>query len=386
MKRLATLVVLVVMCFTYTWAQKAQPEKTSKEVDRVESAQKVLNEIMATPDKGIPAKILSTADCVAIVPSMLKVGFGFGGRYGKGIATCREGNTDHWTAPVPIRIEGGSWGLQFGGQAVDLVMVFANRKGLDQLLTSKFKIGGDAGAAAGPVGRDASAGTDWKLRSQILTYSRSRGVFAGVDLNGSAIKQDTDDTLALYGNKFVPYEQILSGKVTPPASTRPFLAEIAKYFRESKEGDVVANKNATPSGAKSSSTTASHHAGTTGTAEGVPASNDTQSGSTGSVGASTGTSGSQSTTTTTETTSQDQTGRQTSAGSGSSADQVKSNIQNALRNTPNLDASNVSIDVTNDSVILSGSVPDNTARGTVKRIAQDNADGRKVVDDNLTVK
>jgi lipid-binding SYLF domain-containing protein/osmotically-inducible protein OsmY len=365
--------VLLALCVTYTWAQtEKQPETKVKELDRVDAAQKVLNEIMATPDKGIPTKILSTADCLAIIPSMIKVGLGFGGRYGKGISTCRTSD-DHWSALVPIRIEGGSWGLQIGGQATDVVMVIANRNGLDQLLTSKFKVGGDISAAAGPVGRDAEASTDWKMRTQILTYSRSRGVFAGITLNGAVLKQDTDDTLALYGQKFVPYGEILSGRVPPPQGTQPFLADVAKYFRQAKEGEVVANKTAAPSGTKQRAHRA--EAGTTG-GTAAPAeeraSRETQTGQTGNVGAAAGsTSQSQTGTTTTETTN---------------PDQVKSTIQNALRNTPNLDANDVKIDVTSDSVVLSGSVPNDTAKGTVKRIAKENGGGRKVVDDNLLVK
>lgn len=381
MKRAAILVVVLAFGFCSVWAQnsKAAPEKKIKAVDRVDAAQKVLNEIMAAPDKSIPAKILTTADCIAVIPSMLKVGFGFGGRYGKGIATCRTSD-DHWSAPAPIRTEGGSWGLQFGGQAVDVVMVFANRDGLDQLLTSKFKIGGDAGAAAGPVGRDAEVATDWKMRTKILTYSRSRGVFAGVDLNGTAVKQDTDDTLALYGNKFVPYDQILSGRVTAPPETRPFITEVAKYFREAKAGEVVANKKAAPSGTKEKATqgTAGSAGGVAGTAAAAqPANRGTETGQ-GTVAAPTGES---QTTTTSETTNTSKT--QEEVGSPT---EVKSKIEDSFRNTPNFDASNVKIDVTDDAVVLSGAVPSDSAKRTAKRVAQQNAGGRKVIDDNLTVK
>ncbi len=375
MKRLAVFVVVLALCVPYTFGQ----EKKSKELERVDAAQKVLNEIMATPDKGIPAKILTTADCLAIIPSMVKVGFGFGGRYGRGIATCRTTSSpNRWSAPVPIRIEGGSWGLQFGGQAIDLVMVIANRKGLDQLLTSKVKIGGDVGAAAGPVGRDAEVGTDWKMRTKVLTYSRSRGVFAGATINGSVLKQDTDDTLALYGRKFIPYDQILSGQVAAPAGTQPFLAEVAKYFREAREGEVAANKKAPPSGTKEHVSRATE--GTGGVAGTASSTREetarSESSPTGSVSAPAGTA-----------TRAGENANPTAAGNSSaSPDQVKSAIQDAFRNTANLDASNVGIDVTDDAVVLSGSVPSTDAKKTVERIARENAGGRKVIADNLAVK
>lgn len=200
---------------------------------RIDNAAKVLNEIMGTPDKAIPDKIMNEAKCVAVIPSMVKIAVGFGGSHGKGVATCRTAN-GRWSAPAPITITGGSWGLQLGGQAVDLVMIVTNDDGMQNLLTSKFKLGADASAAAGPVGRDAAADTDWKMKAQVLTYSRARGVFAGIDLNGSAITQDKDETRVLYG-KFVPFEEILSGKVAPPAMTEPFLASVRKYAGEAKE-------------------------------------------------------------------------------------------------------------------------------------------------------
>lgn len=142
------------------------------------------------------------------------------------MATCRTANG--WSAPAPILLTGGSWGLQFGGQAVDLVMLVMNQKGMDHLLSCKFKIGVDASAAAGPVGRNAEAGTDWKMKAEVLTYSRARGLFAGIDLSGSVIKQDKDETRVLFG-KMVPFETILNGKVPPPKAAEPFLATVTKY-------------------------------------------------------------------------------------------------------------------------------------------------------------
>jgi|SRR5579872_1163868 len=194
---------------------------------RIENSTKVLDEIMATPDKGIPDKIMNDAKCIAIIPSMVKIAVGFGGSHGKGIATCRLDN-DKWSAVAPVTITGGSWGLQLGGQAVDLIMIVMNDDGMHNLLSSKFKIGADASAAAGPVGRHAGADTDWKMKAQVLTYSRSRGLFAGIDLNGAAVTQDKDETRILYG-KFVPFDQILEGKVRGNSKSQPFLSALARY-------------------------------------------------------------------------------------------------------------------------------------------------------------
>jgi lipid-binding SYLF domain-containing protein len=202
-------------------------EKDQSDVEkRIKASADVLDEIMGVKDRAIPDKIMADAKCVAVVPSMVKIAIGFGGSHGKGVATCRTANG--WSAPAPFSITGGSWGLQIGGQAVDLVMLVMNQKGMDALLSSKFKVGAGASAAAGPIGREAAAGTDWKMKSEILSYSRARGVFAGVDINGSKIAQDRDETRVLYG-KLVPFATILSGKVTPPRGSDPFLAAVRKY-------------------------------------------------------------------------------------------------------------------------------------------------------------
>jgi SH3 domain-containing YSC84-like protein 1 len=190
---------------------------------RLKNAAEVLTEIMGQKDKAIPDKIMSDAECIAVVPSMVKIAIGFGGSHGKGVATCRTASG--WSAPAPFSITGGSWGLQIGGQAIDLVMLVMNKKGMDALLSSKFKIGADASAAAGPVGREGEAGTDWKMKSEVLTYSRARGVFAGIDLSGARISQDADETRILFG-KMVPFATILSGQVTPPSSSEPFLSAV----------------------------------------------------------------------------------------------------------------------------------------------------------------
>lgn len=215
------------------YAADADDKNTSTEVKRVQSAATVLDEIMSTPDKGIPKEILESAKCVAVVPSMIKGGFILGARYGKGVATCRT-SAAGWSAPAPITIAGGSWGLQFGGEAVDLVMLVMNDKGMQNLLASKFKLGAEGSAAAGPVGRQAEANTDWKMRAEVLTYSRARGVFAGLELNGAVIKQDDDDTRVLYG-KLVPFKTILAGGVSAPAGTHRFVATVTKYAAEVKQ-------------------------------------------------------------------------------------------------------------------------------------------------------
>ena len=213
-----------------TRSSKSTMDTTSDQPDvvkRMDNAANVLTEIMGTPDKAIPDKVLSDARCIAIIPSMIRIAVGFGGSHGKGIATCRTNKG--WSAPAPISITGGSWGLQLGGQAVDLVLMVMNQKGMDNLLSSKFKIGADASAAAGPVGRDAGADTDWKMKSEVLSYSRARGLFAGVDLNGAAITQDKDETRLLYG-KMVPFKDILYGDVPAPKGSHEFLATVSKYL------------------------------------------------------------------------------------------------------------------------------------------------------------
>jgi lipid-binding SYLF domain-containing protein len=220
-----------------SWSADKEESDINK---RIDNAAKVLNEIMATPDKAIPDKVMRDAKCVAVIPSMVKIAVGFGGNHGKGVATCRTGAG--WSAPAPITITGGSWGLQLGGQAIDLVMIVTNQAGMDHLLSSKFKLGADASAAAGPVGRDAAADTDIKMRSEVLTYSRARGLFAGVDLSGAAITQDKDETRLLYG-KFMPFTEILSGKVEPTSSSQPFLSAVKRYSAQSKEKETSMNNS-----------------------------------------------------------------------------------------------------------------------------------------------
>ena len=202
---------------TLCWAGTAREDAT----DRLDNATKVLHEIMAMPDNGIPEEVLEHAKCVAVVPHMVKGGFIFGGKGGKGVATCRTANG--WSAPAFITISGGSWGLQIGVEAVDLVMIIQNEKGMQNMLSSNFQLGADASAAAGPVGWHASAGTDWKLDTEILTYSRAKGAFAGLTLEGASIRQDDDSRQAIYGPK-VTTRALLLGKVPAPSVAKPFLA------------------------------------------------------------------------------------------------------------------------------------------------------------------
>lgn len=190
---------------------------------RLQASATVLNEIMAAPDKGIPSDILSSAKCVAVVPSLLKGGFVVGGAHGRGMATCRTATG--WSAPAPLTTTGGSIGLQIGGQAVDLVMVIMNDRGMQALLSSKFKLGADASVAAGPVGRHTEGSTDWKLRAEVLTYSRARGLFAGISFNGAVIKQDEDATREIYG-RMVDFKTILTGSVATPQSAEAFIAAV----------------------------------------------------------------------------------------------------------------------------------------------------------------
>jgi SH3 domain-containing YSC84-like protein 1 len=206
-----------------------------KSDDRLENAGKVLQEIMNTPDKGIPEEVLEHAKCVAVVPHMLKGGFVFGAENGRGVATCRTANG--WSAPAFFAITGGNFGLQIGIEGVDLVMVFQGDKSMERLLSNKFTVGADASAAAGPVGRHAQAGTDWKLETGILTYSRAKGLFAGITLKGASIRRDDDSTHAIYGRE-VSNRDVLTGKVKPTAGAQPFLAAV----RHAKSQAVEAGK------------------------------------------------------------------------------------------------------------------------------------------------
>jgi lipid-binding SYLF domain-containing protein len=215
---------LIVSLATLSFA--ADEPKETKASERVQAAADVLNEIQGAPDKGIPQEVLGSAECVAVVPSMLKGGFIVGAKYGRGLASCRT--EKGWSAPAFFVLEGGSFGFQIGGQAVDLVMLIMNKEGMKHLLSSQFELGADASVAAGPVGRHAEGNTDWKMRAEVLTYSRARGLFAGVSLNGAAIKQDKDSTRDFYG-RMVPFRTSLVGEIDAPAGANAFLASLAQW-------------------------------------------------------------------------------------------------------------------------------------------------------------
>jgi lipid-binding SYLF domain-containing protein len=198
------------------WAESKREAST----DRLDNAGKVLHEIMDAPDKGIPEEVLEHAKCIAVVPHMLKGGFVFGAENGRGVATCRTANG--WSAPAFFAITGGSWGLQIGVEGIDLVMIIQNDRGMQRLLASKFELGADASAAAGPVGRHASADTDWKLNTEILTYSRAKGLFAGLTLNGASIRRDDDSMEAIYG-RHASTRAVLTGKIAATEASEHFL-------------------------------------------------------------------------------------------------------------------------------------------------------------------
>ena len=203
----------------------------AKLVERLNSASEVLGEVMATPDKGIPQSILAGAACVVVIPHYKKGAFVIGAQYGQGAATCRTPRG--WSAPVFVRLEGGSFGWQIGGQSTDLVLVAMNHQGLQHMLSSKFKLGADAAASAGPVGRNAQASTDASMHAEFLTYSRSRGLFAGLDLDGTVLSQNADDTRAFYGAN-IPFETVLHGGQPTPDGAKPFVRTVAKYFVSSR--------------------------------------------------------------------------------------------------------------------------------------------------------
>ncbi|MBV9182482.1 MAG: lipid-binding SYLF domain-containing protein [Acidobacteria bacterium] len=230
MKNLLSFVVLLslaVCSLAETNSDTTAANEGNRAADRVKAAARILEEIQSAPDTGIPDEVMGSADCVAVVPSMLKAGFVFGARYGRGVASCR--NAKGWSDPAFFTLEGGSFGLQIGGQAVDLIMLIMNHQGMESLLSSKFKLGADASVAAGPVGRHAAADTDWKMRAQVLSYSRARGAFAGLELNGALMKMDRESTHEFYG-RMQPFTTTLQ-TVSSPQAALPFLADLAKWAK-----------------------------------------------------------------------------------------------------------------------------------------------------------
>jgi lipid-binding SYLF domain-containing protein len=204
-------------------------------VERLKLSTDVLTALMATPDNGIPEEVLDNAKCVLVVPHLIKGGFIFGGKHGRGIATCRTSNG--WSAPAFISVAGGSWGLQIGAEGVDLVMLVMNEQGFQHLLSSKFALTGEGSVAAGPVGRHASAGTDWKMNTEMLTYSRSKGVFAGLTLEGAVVQQDDDSTRAIYHKK-LPFRTVLSGKTATPEVAAEFMKAVSGASRQARVAEI----------------------------------------------------------------------------------------------------------------------------------------------------
>jgi len=212
--------ILALACSVSLFASKEDVVK------RLNVSAEVFNDIMKTPDKGIPKEILERAACIVIVPNEKKAGFIVGAKYGKGFMTCREAGA--WSAPLAVKVEGGSFGAQIGAGEVDVVLVVMNKTGAEKLMRSEFTLGGDAGVMAGPVGRDASAQTDALMHAEILSYSRARGAFAGATLTGSTLRSDDKDNEYLYG-KPVEHKAILTGKVPKPAAASPLYASLNRY-------------------------------------------------------------------------------------------------------------------------------------------------------------
>jgi len=223
MKKTMSLLLMGVMGLFGTYAFAGSDREDT--VERMRKSVEVLQSIMSTPDKGIPEDVLNGAKCIVVVPNLLKGGFIFGGKHGRGVASCRT--PDGWSAPAFVSIGGGTWGLQIGVEGVDLVMLVMNDRGLQHLLSSKLELTGEGSVAAGPIGRQTSAGTDILLNTEVLTYARSKGIFAGLTLEGAVVEQDNDSTRAIYGHHML-FRSILSGKVPTPASGDAFLRAVSE--------------------------------------------------------------------------------------------------------------------------------------------------------------
>jgi lipid-binding SYLF domain-containing protein len=227
MKKLIPLVAMLALTGA-SWAREAN----TKVEERSQNAAEVFQEVVNTPDKAIPLEIVEHAKCIAVIPHQIKAGFVVAAKFGKGVATCRTERG--WSAPAFFTITGGGWGAQIGIASIDNVLMIMNQRGMDNLLSAKFQIGASAPAAAGPVGRHAAAGTDWKMETEILSYARARGVFAGVSLDGAVVHPDQEATKIVYG-KLLPPREILTGKVQPPETVRSFLAAVREVEEKAKK-------------------------------------------------------------------------------------------------------------------------------------------------------
>src|ERR1700738_1024128 len=233
MKKTISVLLISFMGLVGTFAFAGSARQDS--VKRLDSSVEVLQAVMAAPDKGIPEEVLTSAKCIVVVPNLIKGGFIVGGKHGRGVASCRT--SDGWSAPAFVSVGGGSWGLQIGVEGVDLVLLVMNDRGLQHLLSSKFALSGEGSVAAGPVGRHASAGTDWKVNTDVLTYSRSHGVFAGLTLEGAVVEQDNDSTHAIYG-KHMEFRSILSGKASTPRSADAFIRAVSEAGQQAHVAKV----------------------------------------------------------------------------------------------------------------------------------------------------
>jgi lipid-binding SYLF domain-containing protein len=223
-------IALLALCFMLPSAAFAASTRENLQA-RIDAAKLVLDQIMAANDNSVPMNILQQATCVGVVPGMIKGAFVFGGQYGQGVVTCRTGHG--WSAPVFIRMAGGSFGFQAGGQSTDLILVAVNDRGFQDLLKNKFKLGGDASAAAGPVGRSGQASTDWKMNAELLSYSRNKGLFAGIDLDGTSVSQNAEDTEIYFGGPH-SFDAILKGEIEVPEGAKSFVLSVAHYFIAAK--------------------------------------------------------------------------------------------------------------------------------------------------------
>lgn len=238
MKKTISVLVMTFMGLVGTYALAGSARQDTDA--RLQSSVDVLHAIMATPDKGIPEEVLSNAKCILVVPDLIKGGFIFGAKHGRGVASCRTSNG--WSAPAFVSVGGGSWGLQIGVEGVDLVMLVMNDQGFQHLLSSKFQLSGEGSVAAGPVGRHASAGTDWKMNTEMLTYSRSKGVFAGLTLEGAVVEQDNDSTRAIYG-RHMTFRNILSGNASTPRSTDAFIRAVSDAGHQARIAEAEARED-----------------------------------------------------------------------------------------------------------------------------------------------
>jgi SH3 domain-containing YSC84-like protein 1 len=224
--RMRAIIGAVTMAIVMAATTASAADISQKSADRIKEAATALREIHAVPDKDIPQELWEKAACVIVIPNLKKAAFIIGGEFGKGLLSCRHNGA--WSAPIFMEMQKGSWGLQIGAESVDLVLLVMNPGGVDKLLNNKVSLGADASVAGGPVGRSAHAATDGQLKSEILSWSRAQGLFAGIDVSGGVLKPDTDDNVELYGKNVSPHNVVLGGTVKAPAATQPFMEALKR--------------------------------------------------------------------------------------------------------------------------------------------------------------